>query len=99
MTMSTLTLAADGSTAAVKTGIELGGRGQYLAFAVAGSLGGGVLKLEFSPDGGSTWLPMEGLTVIPIGAARTVQWPECDLRFTLTGSTSPSLTIYHTQGG
>ena len=64
-----------------------------VAWAAQGTWGGGTLALQVSPDGGTTWFNQQaGLT------ANGVQYSAgaSDMlgRFTLTGATSPSLTIY-----
>lgn len=100
MPMGRATLSADGSTDWIDPG--LGGQGaRYWPFGVRGSLGGGVLKLQYawnkpsSAQDGTYALDMEGLTTIPTGADRSVEWANVPLRLTLTGSTSPSVTIYY----
>lgn len=64
-----------------------------MAWAGQGTWGSGTLVLEVSPDGGTTWFKQQaGITANGIQYASSVTDTLC--RFTLSGATSPSLTIF-----
>lgn len=64
-----------------------------LVWAAQGTWGSGTLALQVSPDGGTTWFNQQaGITANGTQYAAGVSDTLC--RFTLTGATSPSLTIY-----
>lgn len=57
-----------------------------------GSFGSGTLVLQVSPDGGTTWFTVQaGLTAAGLQVANPVT--DALARFTLTGATSPSISI------
>lgn len=62
-------------------------------WAAQGTWGGGTLVLQVSPDGGATWYNQQaGLTAN--GIQYTPNMTDLLGRFTLTGATSPSLTMF-----
>lgn len=93
------TLSADGSTPWYKV---QGGEAQFghnVVLAALGSLGGGTLKAEIALDPPTVQTPTlvaQLLASIPIGVAQTglVLPPGCRIRFTLAGSTAPSVIPY-----
>lgn len=83
-------VAADTTGAAVSW---LGGRG---VFSAAGTFGGGTCKLQWQPDGGTTWIDVDrsGDTFVTFTAngAGGFELPACQIRAVLSGSTAPTLT-------
>lgn len=69
-----------------------GGRGVFTAF---GTFGGGTCTLQWSPDGGTTWLNVDQGTdtfcTLLANGAGGFELPPCRLRAALTGATSPVL--------
>lgn len=69
-----------------------GGEGQFTAF---GSFGGGTVTLEWSPNNGTTWLPVDRsgdtyVTFTANGSGRFTLQP-CLIRANLAGATSPNV--------
>lgn len=79
------TLTSNTSTSAI---IHTGG--EFFA-AISGTWGGGTATLEISYDQGVTFVTLGTDAVKTADATFRVQAPDCQLRFTLTGATSPSL--------
>jgi hypothetical protein len=66
-----------------------------MAFAAQGTFGGGTATLEVSPDGGTTWfLLAAGLTANGLQHVLAANNVEQLARVKLTGSTSPTLTMF-----
>src|SRR5436305_1007669 len=67
----------------------------YLGLALRGtSFGAGaVVTVEYSPDAGQTWSPVEGLSSadatspLKLGSFRTIRVPDAALRLVVAGST------------
>lgn len=70
-----------------------GGRGSFVA---AGTWGGATAKLQWSPDGGTTWLDVDrsGDTYVTLTAngAGGFELPPCRIRANLAGITTTSVT-------
>lgn len=83
----TATLTANGSTASVRwSGVYLG------HFYAVGTFGSGTITLEYSLDGGSSWLTADADNLVFTAAGRAnFQLPNCLLRITLSGATSPDI--------
>ena len=91
MTSLTQTLSANGST----TGIPWSGNGTMFA---TGTFGSGSLKIQFSPDGGTTWLDGKdasgSVMFITAPDLLTFSVGNCYVRANLTGAaTSPSIKV------
>lgn len=69
-----------------------GGRGLWVAW---GTWGSGSMKLQLSPDHGTTWIDMDSVTATANGG-QLVDLPRIQIRAALSGSTAPSLnsTLY-----
>lgn len=69
-----------------------GGRGVFSAF---GTFGGGTVALQWSPDGGTTWLAVDRgtdtFTTLTAAGAGGFELPACQIRAALTGATAPVL--------
>ena len=85
--MAQYNLTANGSTPIVSHG---GGTGTFAAF---GTFGGGTIKLEASFDSGSTWLDLGDLTTFTENGLANYEIYPSQLRASLTGSTTPSITV------
>jgi hypothetical protein len=84
------TLAADGSTAVVDWG---GGSSAGYYLASGATFGSGTLSLQVSFDGGTTYVAAgSAYNLTAAGLVRFIL-PECKLRVTLSGATSPSIPI------
>ena len=80
-------LSADGNTISV---LWAGGEGTYSA---SGTFGGGTTRLMVSMDDGATFFSAGPEGELTISGIRSFSIPECTLRVSLTGATSPNLTI------
>ena len=81
------TLAANGSTASF-------GPGGRLAIFASGTWGGGTLTLEMQQPGESVWFAVENAAFTATPVSRVAELPPGSLvRLTLTGATSPSITV------
>lgn len=59
-----------------------------------GTWGSGTLTLQFSPDGGTTWITVSGVSLTANGYVGNIIASQGDqVRAVLTGATSPSLTV------
>ncbi len=58
---------------------------------LAGTFGGGTVTLEASPDGGTTWVVVDG-SAWTSAVVANIEFRWTALRLTLTGATSPSIT-------
>jgi hypothetical protein len=84
--------------AAIKTLIDNGSEvipfvGGTRTFAFYGNFGGGTLEVEVSFENSGIWIPLfeDAITQASI---HTVQiFRSCELRFTLSGATSPNLIV------
>lgn len=88
--------AANGSSAAID--MSVGCAFEVAVYHGAGvTFGSGTLKLQTSPDGGTTWLdvPSATWTAATANTIKTVFQPVygTKLRVTLTGATSPTLNV------
>lgn len=77
---------ADGSSPTAKW---VGGEGYFNLFG--SSFGGGTGTLEYSFDQGTTWVPMGVDTTVTSNGGGEFSQAPCDIRVTLSGSTSPVL--------
>lgn len=70
-----------------------GGRGVFAAF---GTFGGGTVTLQWTPDGGTDWLPVDAsgntFTTLTAAGAGGFELPACQIRAVLAGATSPSVS-------
>ena len=82
-------LTADGQTAAANVVSWPGGQGVFVAY---GTFGSGTVKLQWSPDDGTTWIDA-GAAPLTLTAAGYGPFtiPKSQLRVSLTGSTAPSI--------
>jgi hypothetical protein len=70
-----------------------------LAFAASGTFGGGALVLQWSADGGTTWFTAKtqqgtDVSLTATGYFTRIYLPiGCIVRATLTGATTPSITL------
>lgn len=86
--LNAATLSADGSTNTVPWS---GGRGTFAGY---GTFGGGTLSLEISYDQGTTWFAVGTDTDLTSDGHGNFDLPSgVLLRGTLSGATSPSLTV------
>lgn len=83
----TANLTASGSTSSVRwSGVYLG------HFYAHGTFGGGTLTLQYSVDGGSTWLTADSENLVFTAAgSNNFQLPHCLVRITLSGATDPDI--------
>lgn len=65
-------------------------RGNY-AFSAYGTFGGGTIKLQFSPDGGTTYVDVPLATKNAAGMILDLNLPAGLYRFNVAGSTTPNL--------
>ena len=56
-------------------------------------LGGGTVNLEYSPDGGSTWIAIADFTTAVEGVSAAVYLPKGRVRAVLSGATSPAVSV------
>jgi hypothetical protein len=69
-----------------------GGRGVFAAY---GTFGGGTVKLQWSPDDGTTWLDVDNGTsyvTFTANGSGGFELPNCLIRASLSGATSPSVS-------
>lgn len=79
---------------------------EYLAYALRGtSLGGALVKVQYSPDSGSSWADLEGHSTadatdpLALGSCRgPVYWPAAMLRLSVTGGTGVDFTLDYAVG-
>ena len=85
----------DGQTADANSSAEAwpGGVGQMVG---AGTWGGGTLKLQMSPDAGTTWVDIGGSASITADGVCNFELNSCDVRLVLTGSTGANLNAWLT---
>lgn len=69
-----------------------GGVGQMVG---AGTFGGGTLKLQMSPDDGTTWVDINDASITAAGV-KNFELNSCDIRLVLTGSTGADLDAWIT---
>jgi hypothetical protein len=82
----TATIAANGNSATIPW---IGGNGYFTA---QGTFGGGIIKLQFSTDSGTTWSDIGALTTLAAsGGGMFENLPKCSLRVNLAGATTPSI--------
>lgn len=86
-TQSTNTLSADGDTTVVSWA---GGEGFYSA---SGTWGSGTTTLYASFDGGTTYISCGTEGQLTANGMVRFTLPQCKLKITLSGSSSPSLRI------
>ena len=77
---------ADGQSSTVDWS---GGAGTVVAWG--SDFGSGTIKLQMSPDAGTTWIDT-GISFTANGVERFALEPGVDLRFDLSGSTSPTVS-------
>lgn len=89
MKIGTWTFAASGNG---ETSSNLHSR--TLELVAFGTWGGGTLTLEYTVDGGTTWIALSGLSMTANGTTGDIRAASGTLfRPVLTGSTSPALTV------
>ena len=71
-----------------------GGVGQMV---VEGTWGGGTVKLQVSPDDGTTWVAVGGDSTITADGVVNFDLNSCDIRLNLSGATAPSLDGWLTE--
>ena len=71
-----------------------GGVGQMV---VEGTWGGGTVKLQMSPDDGTTWVAIGGDASITADGVVNFDLNACDLRLNLSGSTAANLDGWLTE--
>lgn len=86
--LSTWTFAADGNG----TAFVLTHRSPF-EMVCYGTFGSGTVTAQFSPDGGTTWIDVAGVSVAANGKVVLGGAPGDSFRPVLTGSSSPSLTV------
>jgi hypothetical protein len=65
-----------------------GGIGQMI---VSGTFGSGTVKLQVSPDDGTTWVDVGGDAEVTAAAVVNFSLNSCDIRLNLSGSSGASL--------
>lgn len=69
-----------------------GGKGTFSAW---GTFGGGTVTLQWSPDGGTTWLNADPsgftFTTFTAGGIGGFELPTCSIRAVLSGATAPNI--------
>jgi hypothetical protein len=78
-------------SAAGATGAAMGWPGGIGTFVVSGTLAGATVALEMSLDGGTTWVPVDGMNATGATAVR-VELCESLVRASVTGGTAPVIT-------
>lgn len=89
--MTKSTLSANGSTTAVQH------NGGTAFLAASGTFGSGTLRLEFSPDNGTTYIAT-GVSLTAAGRGSELLPTGVLVRATLTGATAPSLSVWVQEG-
>ncbi|MFW6341416.1 MAG: hypothetical protein ACOC00_00160 [Halothiobacillaceae bacterium] len=84
--MTIYELDADGNTQALRLSL-----GDHVAF-VEDDLGGGTVKLQYSPDDGTTWYDVTDASWTAAGQKALVLG-NCEVRFNLSGATSPTAKV------
>ena len=83
-------ITTNSSTAAVSLGVA----GQYYA-GVSGTFGSGTINVELSDNGGTTWIALGSPAIFTSAGWVAFQAPlNSQVRLTLTGATSPSITYF-----
>lgn len=83
-------LTVDGATAVYIVAGGVAARATKMLAGCSGSLGGGALSLQYSPDGGTTWLALPANAIVIATGVSFELPPGTPVRFNLTGSTAPS---------
>jgi len=81
-----------GQTADGQSGTKVwpGGKGSFVAY---GTWGSGTIKLQLSPDGGTTWIDVTGVSLTANGHKDVpVMGPGLQFRADLSGSTGANLS-------
>ena len=91
------TLSADGSTDDINWYNHRNGKGTIGSFHGYGTFGSGTLRLQASPDGGTTWFNV-GTNTLSSSGVFDFELPSdasnpLKLRGTITGSTTPSVAV------
>ena len=96
MANSSLTKVFDGVTAdGNSTALDWpGGVGQMV---VEGTFGSGTVKLQMSPDDGTTWVAIGGDATVTADAVVNFDLNGCDIRLNLSGSTGANLDGWLTE--
>jgi len=96
MANSSLTKVFDGASAdGNSTALNWpGGVGQMV---VSGTFGGGTVKLQMSPDDGTTWVDVGGDSSVTAAAVVNFDLNGCDIRLNLSGSTGADLDGWLTE--
>lgn len=83
------TFAADGNGAAQ----VLTARNAFALYAW-GTWGSGTLTFEYSPNGGTTWIALSGVSLTANGNSSALRLPPgFQIRAVLAGSTNPALNV------
>lgn len=62
-------------------------------FSVWGTFDGATVQLECSPDGGTTWIAVDGVSLTAPGTIGELEVPKKDtLRATVSGATNPDIS-------
>ena len=64
---------------------------------VAGTFGSGTVKLQLSPDDGTTWVDVGGDSSVTAAAVVNYSVNACSLRLNLSGSSGASINAWLTQ--
>lgn len=68
-------------------------------FMCEGTFGSGTATLKYSLDGGATYIAADSTDLaFTVDGASNFVLPECKLKVTLSGSTSPNLNCYVVRG-
>lgn len=82
------------STNSTTNVIDWSGDGTCYAF---GTFDGGTAELQFSPDGGNTWIPLTDAngSAIPLTGNGAINFSlgNCKLRVDLSNATDPAVTV------
>jgi len=85
--MATFVFSVDGNSGPLHVGI-----GKNAMIAAWGDFGGGVVTVEYAVDG-SAWIPDDAISWTDPNIAIIVLPAAVGIRFVLTGSTDPSVTV------
>lgn len=79
-------------TAASATGAGVSVMNGRYSWFVWGTWGGATAQLQWSPDGGTTWIDIDGASLTANGGFLNIPISSGKVRVTITGGTSPSLS-------
>ena len=90
--------AANGNSAVFSIKRDVPAEGVQMELYVLGTLGGGTVVLQASPDGGTTWQTITS-AITTVGRTLITVCSQCPLRLNLSGATSPSVNAWITNTG